>query len=207
MQQVWDFWSKERCLVKKLPLLALALLLATASQAMADIIPFDFIGKAGSGLLSGNQNTVISGTPGSGGELVGGITFNTATNVLTMNVGWGSGNGFANLTGTATAGHLHGPTTSAAPGAFTQYANVKYPIDSLVGWNPSATAGGFNGTIAILPADVAALMAGQFYMNVHTTANGGGEIRGNLVAVPEPASLALGAFPAVAFLLRRRRPK
>ncbi len=82
----------------------------------------------------------------------------------------------------------------------------KFPINSVPGWNPRATNGGFVGTIAILPADVPALMNCQFYMNVHTAVNPGGEMRGNLVAVPEPGSLGFFlATPALA-ILRRRRP-
>ena len=41
------------------------------------------------------------------------------------------------------------------------------------------------------------LLAGHYYFNVHTAANGGGEIRGNLVAVPEPGSFALMGLVSV----------
>jgi hypothetical protein len=175
-------------------------------SAMGDIIPFDLLGKAGAGLLSGNENGAIAGTPGSGGELVAGITYDTATNVLTLNAGWGVGNGFTNLSGDATMGHLHGPVTSAAPAGFLENASVKYGLDNVPGsWNPSATGGGYVGIVNILEADEAALLAGRFYMNVHTGINGGGEIRGNLVAVPEPASIGIGALAAAALLLRRKR--
>ena len=48
-------------------------------------------------------------------------------------------------------------------------------------------------------------MTGRTYLNVHTATNGGGEIRGFLVAIPEPvtAAMAMAALGAVAF--RRRR--
>ena len=192
--------------MKKSFLLAVAALVVTAAPSMAAIIEFDLVGKAGTGLLPGNQNSVINGTPGVGGELGAGILYNDVTNVLTMNTGWGTGNGFAsNLTGAATAGHLHGPVASAAPASFLEDAGVQYPIDSLPGWNTSASNGGFVGTINILEGDEPALLAGRFYMNVHTVANGPGEIRGNLVVVPEPASVALISLSAAALLLRRRR--
>ena len=58
-----------------------------------------------------------------------------------------------------------------------------------------------------MSAFVAALDAGKAYLNIHTSTFGGGEIRGFLTAVPEPASyasfLGLAALGAVA--LRRRR--
>ncbi len=180
--------------------------IALAASAQAAIISFDFQGKAGSGLLSGNENGTVLGTPGSGGELAGGILYNDVTNLLTFDVGWGSGHGFLDLTGPVTAGHLHGPTASGGTAAFTQNAPVKYPLDSLAGWNPSATNGGFTGSTTILEADEPALLNGQFYFNVHTNTNGGGEFRANLVPspVPEPSAIGLAAFGALAVLRTRR---
>jgi hypothetical protein len=37
------------------------------------------------------------------------------------------------------------------------------------------------------------LLNGKYYINIHTANNGGGEIRGFLVAVPEPSGALLGA--------------
>lgn len=181
-------------------LLLVTALVGLALPVMAATVSFDLIGKAGAGLQAGNENGTINGIPGLGGEIGAGITFDTTTSMLTLNVGWGSGNGFINLTGPTTGGHLHGPTTSGGVAAFTQNASVKYPLDSLAGWNTSASAGMFVGTIAIVPADVNPLLNGQFYFNVHTSANGGGEIRGNLVVVPEPSTAALALVGAGAAL-------
>lgn len=185
-------------------LCALAIVLVAGMQAGAAIVQFDLVGKAGSGLLAGNENGVVSGNFGSGGEVGAGITFDDVTNMLTINVAWGADNGFTNLTGNTIAGHLHGPTPSPAPGAFTENVGVKYGLDALAGWNSSASSGGFTGTISILPADVAPLLAGRFYFNAHTVTNGPGEIRGNLV-VPEPAMMSLLACAGL--LLRAKRRK
>src|ERR1051325_2406745 len=103
--------------------------LVFAFQASAATIAFDLLGKAGPGLLGGNENGTLNGTPGSGGELGSGILFDDATLQLTINVGWGSANGFTDLTGNTIAGHLHGPTASGGAAAFTQNANVKYPLN------------------------------------------------------------------------------
>ena len=125
--------------------------------------------------------------------------------MLAINVGWGSANGFTDLTGPTSAGHLHGPTLDGGVAAFPENANVKYPLNSLAGWNNSASSGGFNGTISILASDEPALLNGQFYFNAHTTLNPGGEIRGQLVMVPEPSVVALAAIGAGLVLLRLRR--
>jgi hypothetical protein len=191
--------------VIKVALASVGLLAILATQANAEIIQFNLVGKAGTGLLSGNENGTVLGTPGSGGEIGAGITFDTATNILTVIAGWGTANGFTNLSGNALAGHLHGPVGADAPAAFTLDATVKYGLDDKPGWNPAAGNGGFNGTVSILTSDTASLLAGRFYMNVHTGTNAGGEIRGNLVVVPEPSSIALALSGAALLALRRSR--
>jgi len=172
-------------------------------QAQAAIISFDLRGKAGNGLLNGNENPAVTG--GTGGEIGTGISFNDATLVLSIDVGWGSANGFMDLSGNTILGHLHGPTLDGGTAAFTENAGVKYTLHTLPQWNNSASSGGFNGSISILPGDVPALLNGQFYFNAHTTLNSGGEIRGNLVVVPEPSAVGLSILGLGAILVWRRR--
>lgn len=192
--------------LKRIPhLLALAFLL-WGTTANATLFSFDLQGTAGFGLLPGNENPATTG--GTGGELGSGILYNDATFVLTIHIGWGSGNGFINLTGTATAGHIHGPTTSGGVAAFTQDAPPNYFLDTLGSWNPSPSTGGVNDTVTIAPGDDAALKNGQFYINIHTPTNGGGEIRGYLVnptVVPEPATFGMLISGLIALSLIRRR--
>ncbi|GAN78234.1 CHRD domain-containing protein [Acidisphaera rubrifaciens] len=70
------------------------------------------------------------------------------------------------LTGPATAAHIHGP---AAPG---KNAGVVVPLQ--VGPSP------ITGTATLTKAQVSELEHGKDYVNIHTDANKGGELRGQL---------------------------
>lgn len=74
---------------------------------------------------------------------------------------------YQDLTGPATAAHVHGP---AAPGA-----NAPVVIAATV------TPGTITGGATLTPAQLADLQAGKYYFNIHTAANPGGEIRGQML--------------------------
>ena len=114
---------------------------------------------------------------------------------------------FSGLMGTTTASHIHAPT--AVPGTGT--AGVATTTPTFAGFTIGVTSGTYDNTLDMTlassynPAFVtanggtvagaeaalaAALAAGEAYLNIHTTAFPGGEIRGFLT-VPEPATLAL----------------
>jgi CHRD domain len=98
------------------------------------------------------------------GSGYGVFTFDPASKTLSWDVT------FQGLTGPAAAGHIHGP---AAPGA---NAGVMVPFAGI----PAAPAGEIKGSATLNDAQVAALQGGQMYTNIHTAANKGGEIRGQL---------------------------
>lgn len=149
-------------------------------QTHAAIIQFDLTGSAGLGMLAAN-NGVLTG--GSGGEIGTGITFNDATSVLTVNVGWGSANGFTDLSSLVNNQHIHGPTLSEYGNGFTQTASVAI---NLTRTSTSPSSGMIsNNTATLTAAQITNLFTGRYYINVHTANNGGGEIRGFLVAVPQ----------------------
>jgi hypothetical protein len=54
-------------------------------------------------------------------------------------------------------------------------------------------------------AQEAAFLAGNFYVNVHTINNGGGELRAQLIPVPTPGTLALASLGGLIALRRRGR--
>ena len=88
------------------------------------------------------------------------VTFDTETRVLTWELD------YEGLSGDATAAHFHGP---ADPG---ENAPPVIPLENF--------ADGAEGS-AELPEELAtALMEGQLYFNLHTAANPGGEIRGQV---------------------------
>jgi hypothetical protein len=74
---------------------------------------------------------------------------------------------YSGLTGPATAAHFHGP---GEPG---KNAGVAVAI-------PNATSSPAEGSATLTDAQAADLLAGKYYINVHTQANPGGEIRGQV---------------------------
>jgi hypothetical protein len=89
------------------------------------------------------------------------VTFDTAAKKLSWTVN------YSGLTGPATAAHFHGP---GEPG---KNAGVAVPI-------PNQAASPVTGSATLTDAQAADLMAGKYYVNVHTAANPGGEIRGQV---------------------------
>jgi len=90
-------------------------------------------------------------------------TYDTASKKLTYTIT------YQGLTGPAKAAHFHGP---AAPG-------VNAPV--AVGIPPTALDSPIKGEATLTDAQSSDLEAGKWYFNVHTAANGGGEIRGQLM--------------------------
>jgi CHRD domain len=89
------------------------------------------------------------------------VNYDPATKKLTWKLT------YSGLTGPATAGHFHGP---AEPG---KNAGVAVAI-------PNVTSSPVEGSATLTDAQAADLEAGKYYVNVHTAANPGGEIRGQV---------------------------
>jgi hypothetical protein len=127
---------------------------------------------------------------------------------------------FSNLTGTTTVAHIHccvdPPGTvgvATFPGTFPGFP-VGVTAGSYVGsWDltqtTSYTAGFLAASGGTASGAEAALfqgmMNGRAYVNIHTSFAGGGEIRGFLAPVPEPATLSLVALGAGAIAAGHRR--
>jgi len=96
----------------------------------------------------------------SAGKGTADIDFDPATKKLTWKLT------YSGLTGPATMAHFHGP---AEPG---KNAGVAVPI--------TPATSGSEGSATLTDAQAADLLAGKYYINVHTEANKGGEIRGQV---------------------------
>jgi hypothetical protein len=98
------------------------------------------------------------------------------------------------------------PTFTGFPTGLTSgaYSRV-FDLTLASSWNAAfITAHG--GTIAQAEADfAAALAAGTTYFNIHSSLFPGGEIRGQMALMPEPATLTLLGLGLGAAALRRRR--
>lgn len=147
----------------------------------AAVLEFELRGIAGTGLLPGNEPGAITG--GTGGEIGAGITYDDATKQLTLNVGWGSAQGFTDLSSAANNSHIHGPTANNfgndGTGSFRQTAGVVFNLSRS---SDAVTGGFFNPNVVTLTPDQETnLLNGKYYINIHTAINGGGELRGFLV--------------------------
>jgi hypothetical protein len=115
---------------------------------------------------------------GSGGEVSGGVVYDSDTGILSLALGYGSAAGFTDLTGAATAAHIHGPA-GAGTNAGVRISLAPYHFLAL----DPAKGGVFVGAIPFPPEQLTNLFNGLLYVNVHTTNWPGGEIRGQLIAV------------------------
>jgi len=111
-------------------------------------------------------------------------------------------------TGVITSGS--GTLSQAFSTAITGFHIHEAPIGVNGGVKVDIGPGAFSGTNIVFSGQVipaatyAAMKLGNTYFNIHTSQFGGGEIRGQIEAVPEPATLA-GVALGLAALARRRR--
>ena len=129
---------------------------------------------------------------------------------------------FSGLLGITTASHIHCctaiPDTGNAGVATTLPYFAGFPIGVTSGtydhtldltlsssYNPAfVTANG--GSVATAEvALLAGIAAGDSYLNIHSTVFSGGEIRGYLAEVPEPATFLMAGVALAGIAIRRRK--
>ena len=186
----------------KTAMLAVVAALLFGTAASAGVITYS--------ALLGNFESPPTGSPGTG---FASVTVDSVLNTMLVNVT------FSGLTSGDTASHIHcciaqggnagvattTPTFTGFPSGVTSgtYSHL-FDLTLASSYNPAfVTAEG--GTVAGAEAALlAGLAANQTYLNIHTTNNPGGEIRGFLAA-PEPGTFLLAGVVLAGFLIRRRK--
>ena len=138
-------------------------------EIRGQIVPFN-------ALLGASQEIPVNASAGTGWAIA---TIDTALKQLNYYVF------YEGLSGAPTASHFHGTAN------YGINAGVKIPIP--VGPSP------MTGSTPYLAADEDAILSGRWYVNIHTAANPGGEIRGQLVprVVPMDAQQEVPANGAI----------
>jgi hypothetical protein len=112
--------------------------------------------------LSGAREVPPVETPATGAA---DITYDPATRVVSWVIT------YRGLSGPATAAHLHGPAGQEG----------KAPLVVWMSKQGSPAENPIEGQATLTPEQAQQLAAGQWYVNVHTQANPGGEIRGQVI--------------------------
>ena len=111
--------------------------------------------------LTGAQEVPPKTTAGTGNAEV---HYNSATGKVSYRVT------YSGLSGPLTGAHIHGPAAAGAnAGVLIPFTNGPSPL---------------TGEATITPTQFGDLAAGLWYVNLHTAANPGGEIRGQLTRRP-----------------------
>jgi hypothetical protein len=177
-----------------------------AASANADILQYQ-------ANLSGPNESPANGSPGIG---FAEVDYNNVTHTLFIGVSW------SGLTGTTTASHIHAATASPFSGtagvATTTPTFSGFPLGVTSGaytnlldltlsssYNPSYVSANGGTPASAEIALTSAIASGRAYLNIHSTTFGGGEIRGFLVPVPEPSSLAILGMGGLLLIIKRRR--
>jgi hypothetical protein len=145
--------------MKRLAILAAALALAACASERPQQAAMQPVQLAAT--LTPSGEVPPNNTSGSGNAQV---SYDKATHQLRWNVT------YAGLTGPAMAAHFHGP---AGPGA-----NAPVVVNIAPNGPPTSP---ITGTAQLTEQQADQLLAGEWYLNVHTAAHKGGEIRGQVI--------------------------
>jgi len=127
------------------------LLIMTAAPAQAEVVKLQAD-------LKGSNEVPPNNSAGSGKAEA---TYDSATKTLTYSVT------YTGLSGPALGAHFHGPVEAGKnAGIVLPFKTAQSPIQ---------------GTATLTEAQATDLLAGKWYANIHTAANPGGELRGQMM--------------------------
>lgn len=185
------------------PSLVSVLAVCSATTAHADVFQYAVT-------FSGANESPANASFGIG---VGTVDYDSTAHTLTLQAA------FSGLTGLTTASHIHGPTVNP----FLLNAGVATSTPSFAGFPLAVSSGTFSSVLDLTLASsfnpnfvmanggtllgaetalAAAMEDGKAYWNIHSSSFTGGEIRGFLVPVPEPGTLALAGLAAAGLAVR-----
>ena len=121
---------------------------AVAPATRAEVLYFEAV-------LEPENEVPPANSPGGG---LANFTYDTVTKMFTWTVT------YAMLTGPVTGAHIHGPADEGKnAGVIIPFPEMATPI---------------TGSMTLTDTQAAEMMAGKWYVNIHTAANPNGEIRG-----------------------------
>lgn len=141
------------------------ILLFSFAACKKDKEPIDLKKKAHV-MFSGSQEVPANTSTGTG---MGDVVYDPETKIATYSFSWQLGSAAA----TTTNMHFHG----AEDGSDTKSSGVVIPISGF----STTSSGSISGVTPVLTdVQVSQLLAGKWYLNVHSSTVPGGELRGNI---------------------------
>lgn len=179
-------------MISRLTVLAASLALPMAASAAVQVYTFN---------LDGTQEVPANASPAAGSaQIIVDDTLDTITFSLAA----------FDLQGAFTMAHIHGPAPVGVNSGFVFNLGTNADYSGPVMAGPFAIPNShllFGADKVTTSADAINAQPWLFYLNLHTTVYGGGEIRGQLAPVPEASTYAmmLGGLGLVGFMAARRR--
>lgn len=171
--------------MKRLTLAAAAATLLTMLAPLANAATIQLAAS-----MDGAQANAGNGT-GSSATGSATMTLDDQTNLFTFDIQW------TDLEGDLTVAHFHGP----APRGVNAGVQVDILDDALFDVGPNSSS----GSLVLSAQQAADVVNGLWYINIHSTRDPGGEIRGQVEVVPVPAAAWLFVSGLAAMAVRRRR--
>jgi hypothetical protein len=177
-------WSRVSRLPLKWLVFSLMGVCLALSTVRADILTFGVE-------LDGFQEVPPNSSPGVGDAE---LTLDTSSGYVNIAALGGS---YQDLLGNSSAVSINGPAGYGTNAAVLLVLTLA---------SPGTTSGTFSGNGTLSGANITAMIDTNTYINLRSNVYPSGEIRGQIVLIPEPTSAALVCLGLAALFVVRRRP-